>query len=119
MRDCNFFSRSIKYENQNGEDGNGFWTPHSKEIFGWQTNNARGDTLIVNYVTTNPNDAKWSMNSIKLKHTSEDAVAHWSHLLGNRPQCKSYPDLVKHGCTEQVSSINDIMALGGGLSKIL
>ncbi len=82
LQNLYFIFRSIKYENQSGDDGNGFWTPHSKEIFGWQTNNARGDTLIVNYVTMNSNDAKWSMNSIKLKHTSEDVVAHWSHLLG-------------------------------------
>ena len=39
-----FFFRSVKYEMPDGEEG--FWTPHSKEIFGWQTNSTRGDTLV-------------------------------------------------------------------------
>ena len=69
----------MKYESQNANDS--CWTPHSKEFFGWQTNQARGDTLIVHFATCCPNESKWAMNSITLKHTSEDIVANWSHLL--------------------------------------
>jgi hypothetical protein len=57
LKKHNIGPRSVKYESQNTEDK--LWTPHSKEFFGWQTNNNRGDTLVVNYATSDPNTSRY------------------------------------------------------------